>query len=300
MAGPLRDVLVVDAVRTPVGRFRGALADVRPDDLGAVVIAELVRRAGADPAGIDDVIFGCANQAGEDNRNVARMSLLLAGLPVTVPGATVNRLCGSGLQAVIDGVRGDRGRRGRPGRRGRRRVDVARAAGDAQGARGVSARRRDRPRQHARLALREPAHGGAPRHARAGRDRRAGGGAVRRHARGAGRLRARPASGAGPPRTRPGASPTSCAGVGAPARRGRTQGRHRRAPAPRDDRRRAGGAAARLPQAERHGHRGQRVRAQRRRRRGAARVRGRLARLAAGAGRSRASSRPPSPASSPS
>ena len=105
MGGSLRDVLVADAVRTPVGRFRGALADVRPDDLGAVVIAELVRRAGADPAGIDDVFFGCANQAGEDNRNVARMSLLLAGLPVTVPGATVNRLCGSGLQAVIDGVR---------------------------------------------------------------------------------------------------------------------------------------------------------------------------------------------------
>ena len=105
MVGSLRDVLVADALRTPIGRFRGALAEVRPDDLGAVVIAELVRRAGADPGGIDDVFFGCANQAGEDNRNVARMSLLLAGLPVTVPGATVNRLCGSGLEAVIDGVR---------------------------------------------------------------------------------------------------------------------------------------------------------------------------------------------------
>src|SRR5436190_10052338 len=105
MAGPIRDVLVVDAVRTPVGRFRGALAEVRPDDLGAIVIAEVVRRTGVDPAAIDDVYFGCANQAGEDNRNVARMSLLLAGLPVTVPGATVNRLCGSGLQAVIDGAR---------------------------------------------------------------------------------------------------------------------------------------------------------------------------------------------------
>jgi 3-oxoadipyl-CoA thiolase len=101
----LRDVLVVDAVRTPIGRFRGALAEVRPDDLGAVAIAGLVKRAGVDPAAIDDVTFGCANQAGEDNRNVARMSLLLAGLPVTVPGATVNRLCGSGLQAVIDGAR---------------------------------------------------------------------------------------------------------------------------------------------------------------------------------------------------
>jgi 3-oxoadipyl-CoA thiolase len=101
----LREVFVVDAVRTPIGRHRGALADVRPDDLGALVIAELVRRTGADPASIDDVQLGCANQAGEDNRNIARMSALLAGLPPSVPGATVNRLCGSGLEAVIDGAR---------------------------------------------------------------------------------------------------------------------------------------------------------------------------------------------------
>ena len=105
MAERLREVFVVDAVRTPIGRHRGALADVRPDDLGALVIAELIRRTGADPASIDDVQFGCANQAGEDNRNVARMSALLAGLPPSVPGATVNRLCGSGLEAVIDGAR---------------------------------------------------------------------------------------------------------------------------------------------------------------------------------------------------
>src|SRR5205809_5656179 len=105
MVGQLRDVLVAAAVRTPIGRFRGALAEMRADDLGAIVIAEVVRRAAADPAGIDDVFFGCTNQAGEDNRNVARMSLLLAGLPVTVPGVTVNRLCGSGLEAVIDGAR---------------------------------------------------------------------------------------------------------------------------------------------------------------------------------------------------
>jgi 3-oxoadipyl-CoA thiolase len=101
----MRDVFVVDAVRTPIGRHGGALAAVRPDDLGAIVIAEIVRRTGADPAAIDDVLMGCANQAGEDNRNVARMSLLLAGLPVTVPGGTVNRLCGSGLMAVTDGAR---------------------------------------------------------------------------------------------------------------------------------------------------------------------------------------------------
>jgi len=105
MTKALRDVFVVDAVRTPMGRHGGALAAVRPDDLGALVIRELVRRAGADPAAIDDVLLGCANQAGEDNRNVARMSALLAGLPVTVPGGTVNRLCGSGLQAVGDGAR---------------------------------------------------------------------------------------------------------------------------------------------------------------------------------------------------
>src|SRR5262245_7359989 len=105
MAQPLRDVFVVDAVRTPIGRYGGALAEVRPDDLGAVAIAEIVRRTGVDPAAIDDVLMGCANQAGEDNRNVARMSLLLARLPVTVPGGTVNRLCGSGLMAVVDGGR---------------------------------------------------------------------------------------------------------------------------------------------------------------------------------------------------
>ncbi|HXY20353.1 MAG TPA: acetyl-CoA C-acyltransferase [Gemmatimonadales bacterium] len=95
-----RDAVIVDAVRTPVGRHGGALASVRPDDLAAIAIRELVRRTGIDPRTIDDVIVGCANGAGEDNRNVARMAGLLAGLPVEVPGQTVNRLCGSGLQAV--------------------------------------------------------------------------------------------------------------------------------------------------------------------------------------------------------
>jgi 3-oxoadipyl-CoA thiolase len=101
----MREVFIVDALRTPIGRHGGALAGVRPDDLAAVVIKELVARDGVPPDAIDDVLFGCANQAGEDNRNVARMSLLLAGLPVSVPGATVNRLCGSGLMAVADGAR---------------------------------------------------------------------------------------------------------------------------------------------------------------------------------------------------
>jgi 3-oxoadipyl-CoA thiolase len=94
------EVVILAAVRTPIGRYAGALKDVRPDDLAALVIAEAVQRAGVAPEAVEDVILGCANQAGEDNRNVARMSLLLAGLPVTVAGQTVNRLCGSSLQAV--------------------------------------------------------------------------------------------------------------------------------------------------------------------------------------------------------
>ena len=97
----LRDAVIVDAVRTPVGRHGGALATVRPDDLAAIPIRALVERTGVDPRAIDDVILGCANGSGEDNRNVARMAVLLAGLPVEVPGQTVNRLCGSGLQAVV-------------------------------------------------------------------------------------------------------------------------------------------------------------------------------------------------------
>lgn len=97
----MTDAWIVDAVRTPIGRYGGALSSVRPDDLGAIPIAALLQRnAALDPSGIDDLILGCANQAGEDNRNVARMSALLAGLPVGVPAATVNRLCGSGMNAL--------------------------------------------------------------------------------------------------------------------------------------------------------------------------------------------------------
>ena len=97
---PLRDAWVVEAVRTPIGRYGGALASVRPDDLAAAAIRAVVERSGIDAGLIEDVILGCANQAGEDNRDVARMALLLAGLPVEVGGLTVNRLCGSGLQAI--------------------------------------------------------------------------------------------------------------------------------------------------------------------------------------------------------
>jgi acetyl-CoA C-acetyltransferase len=96
----MTEAFVVDGVRTPIGRYGGTLATVRPDDLAALVIAELVARTGIDPAAIDDVILGDANQAGEDNRNVARMAVLLSGLPDTIPGITVNRLCASGLSAV--------------------------------------------------------------------------------------------------------------------------------------------------------------------------------------------------------
>ncbi len=97
---PLREAWIIEAVRTPIGRYGGALGGVRPDDLAALVIRAVVDRSGIEPALIEDVILGCANQAGEDNRDVARMALLLAGLPVEVGGLTVNRLCGSGLQAI--------------------------------------------------------------------------------------------------------------------------------------------------------------------------------------------------------
>src|SRR5437870_1186326 len=95
------DAVIVATARTPMGRYGGQLKDVRPDDLAAIVLKEACERGHVKPAEVEDVILGCANQAGEDNRNVARMAALLAGFPVEVPGQTVNRLCGSGLQAVV-------------------------------------------------------------------------------------------------------------------------------------------------------------------------------------------------------
>src|SRR5690606_19926556 len=100
-----RPAFLVDGIRSPFGRYGGGLSSVRADDLAAAVIAALVARTKIPAERIDDVIFGCANQAGEDNRNVARMAALLAGLPVSVPGVTVNRLCGSGMQAIADAAR---------------------------------------------------------------------------------------------------------------------------------------------------------------------------------------------------
>ena len=102
-----KDAFIVDGVRTAIGNIGGGLSEVRPDDLAAIAIAEVLRRnASLDPSAVTDVVLGCANQAGEDNRNVARMALLLAGLPVSVPGETVNRLCASGMSAVATAARG--------------------------------------------------------------------------------------------------------------------------------------------------------------------------------------------------
>src|SRR5439155_25884211 len=103
--GMTRAAYLVEGIRSPFGRYGGGLAGVRADDLAAQVIAALVQRTRIPADRIDDVILGCANQAGEDNRNVARMAALLAGLPVEVPGVTVNRLCGSGMQAIADAAR---------------------------------------------------------------------------------------------------------------------------------------------------------------------------------------------------
>src|SRR6266576_25085 len=101
----LPEAVIVATARTPMGRYGGHLKDVRPDDLAAIVLKEACARAHVKPEEVEDVILGCANQAGEDNRNVARMALLLAGFPVEVPGQTVNRLCGSGMQATIAAAR---------------------------------------------------------------------------------------------------------------------------------------------------------------------------------------------------
>src|SRR5688500_19766025 len=106
MDGQLKKVFVVDALRTPIGKYGGALSMIRPDDLAALVIKALMQRnPKIAPGDIEDVVLGDANQAGEDNRNVARMALLLAGLPVEVGGNTVNRLCASGLEAIMEAAR---------------------------------------------------------------------------------------------------------------------------------------------------------------------------------------------------
>jgi len=96
----MEEAVIISAVQTPIGRYGGVLKDVRSDDLGGLVVQTAVQQAAIDPSTVEDVLLGCANQAGEDNRNVARMALLLAGFPVEVAGQTINRICGSGLQAI--------------------------------------------------------------------------------------------------------------------------------------------------------------------------------------------------------
>ena len=101
----MQDVYLIEPLRTPVGKYGGALSSIRPDDMAGHVMKAVVQATGINPEHIDDVIMGCANQAGEDNRNIARMGALLAGLPYSVPGVTVNRLCASSLEAIIQGAR---------------------------------------------------------------------------------------------------------------------------------------------------------------------------------------------------
>ena len=192
------DAYIVDAVRTPVGRYAGALSSVRPDDLAARVIAAAVERTGLPGGEVEDVFFGCTNDAGEDNRNVARMALLIGGLPQEVPGVTVNRLCAL------------RPRGGEPGARARSWPATAtwRSRGGVESmtrspfvmleARArLPARRHEPGGHHAGLALREPAHGGALLDRLDGRDRRERRRALRRVARGPGRVRARVAQARG-------------------------------------------------------------------------------------------------------
>ncbi len=186
----MRDVFICDAARTPIGRYGGALAKVRTDDLAAVPIKALVARNNkADWSRLDEVFLGCANQSGEDNRNVARMALLLAGLPDSIPGVTVNRLCASGLNAVGDAARAIRSRRDGLRHCRRRRIDDAGAVRDGQGRRSIFALGGDL-RHHARLALHQSALESAIRrrlHGRNGRERRRG---ISGHARRSGRFRA--------------------------------------------------------------------------------------------------------------
>ena len=156
-----RDVFICDAVRTPIGRYGGALAKVRTDDLAAVPIKALIaRNPKVDWDKLDEVYYGCANQAGEDNRNVARMALLLAGLPVCVPGVTLNRLCASGMEAVGTAARAIKAGEMEFAIAGGVEIDDAGALRAGQGAGGLFAPGRDLRHDH-RLALHQSADEGA-------------------------------------------------------------------------------------------------------------------------------------------
>ena len=278
-------VFAVDACRTPIGKIKGALAGVRPDHLTAEVLQALLRRNDwLDPASVDDVYWGAANQAGEDNRNVARMGVLLAGLPVEVPGATVNRLCGSGMEAIASAARAIAAGE----------LDICIAGGTESMTRApfvlprAEARSRARPagRHPAGLAAGQPEDGRAVPARQPGRD---------------GRERGRPV------RRRPGrqdefalashrkAAAAASAGRFAaeivPVHHRRRRGQRRRGHQARADPRGAGRQAARVPQ-ERHRHRRQLLAAERRRGRPAADVR-------AGRRRGRAPSRWPGTSAPP-
>ncbi len=258
------EAVIVSAVRTPIGAHGGALAAVRPDDLAALVIAEAARRAGVDPGEVEEVYLGCANQAGEDNRNVARMAVLLAGFPVHVAGVTFNRLCASGLQAVNAAARAIKAGEGEVyiagGVESMSRAPYSVPKADKAFRLGQP----DRLGYDARLALPEPAHRSPVRDRFDGRD---GGEHLRPaavdHASGPGRLRRREP----PPRRgghrfrplrrgdRPGADPST-------QRRSRV-GDDRRAAAARHDDRIARPPQARLPR-RRIGDRREFLRTQRR------------------------------------
>ena len=153
------EAVIIDAARTPMGRYGGILKDIRPDDLAAHVIAKLIARNGIDKATIEDVILGCTNQAGEDCRNVGRNASLLAGIPDSVPGATVNRLCGSGLEAVNQAGRAVGAEEGdlfvAGGVEMMTRAPLVMPKGSVPFARGG----RHGLRQRARVAFPEPPHG---------------------------------------------------------------------------------------------------------------------------------------------
>ena len=274
IASPLSEALIIDAVRTPMGRYRGALAGVRPDDLAAKVIAAAVERTGLDTADVTDVYWGAANQAGEDNRDVARMAALLAGLPVEVPGVTVNRLCASGLEAVNQASRalrlgeadlylagGSESMSRAPWVMAKPETPLARGPqtlhDTALGWRLINPRMAER---YSTEAMGETAENVAERYGVSRSDQDAF--ALRSHQRAVAAQEARAVRRAADRRRGPGRE----------ARRD-GHGRGRRGAAGRHDAREAGRAEARLPRG-RHGHRRQRLDAQRRRRLRGARLRG--------------------------
>ena len=218
------EAFLVGGVRTPQGKYGGALAGVRPDDLAALVVGEAVRRGGVPAEAVDEVVLGAANQAGEDNRNVARMAVLLAGLPETVPGVHGEPALRERPDRDRLGRAGGPLRRGRPDRRRRRRVDDPRAVGDGQAGHAVGPARRG-GRHVAGLAVHQPAVRAAAEtadHAQHGRDRRGGRRPGRHHAgRTATRSRCAATSGPSPRSTRAGSPARSSRSARSPSTRSR-------------------------------------------------------------------------------